>query len=158
MDVAVIDYRAPSAFRPIDTFSCRRLSGGVSLRPVLDCLDGLDRADTGHRHLCTLDDLSQCCYTSGHAGCDERIAIGPDGTDFDDPESVRRFEARRLAHVAARLQDPALRVAWDDVCETLAAGAGDVAALVAMNRDPAHAGASWLPLFRHGCVLAGAGA
>lgn len=136
MDVAAIDYRAPSAFRPVDTFSCRRLSGGVSLRRVLDCLEELRQADPGHRYLCTLDDLNQCCYTSGHAASDERIAMDSGDIDFDDPESVRAFEARRLAHVAARLQDPALRESWQGVCGTLVAGVDDVAALAGMNRDP----------------------
>ena len=136
MDVAVIDYRAPSAFRPIDTFSCRRLSGGLALRQVLDCLGALRQADPDHRYLCTLDDLNQCCYTSGHAGRDDRIDIDPGATDFDDPESLRAFEARRLAHVTARLQNPALRETWDNVCGTLATSVDDVVALVGMNRDP----------------------
>lgn len=133
MEIAVIDYREQYK---VNTFSCRRLSGDLSLRQVLACLDELRQTDPDHRCLCTFDDLNQCCYTSGHAARDKRIDLDFGDTDFDNHESVHAFEARRLAHVAAQLQAPRLNEGWEDVCGTLATSAVDVAALVGMNRDP----------------------
>ncbi len=136
MEITVIDYREQCKFRPVDTFSCRRLSGDLSLRQVLAYLNELRQVDPSHRYLCTLDDLNQCCYTSGYAGNDKRIEMDCSDTNFDNYESVRRFEAHRLAHVVEQLQDPRLREAWEDVCGTLATSADNVAALAGMNRDP----------------------
>lgn len=136
MEITPVDYREQYAFQPVDTLSHRRLSGAVSLRKVLQCLDELRRADPGHRYFCTLDDINQCCYTSGHAGNDDRIDMDYGDTDFDDPESVHAFEVRRAAHVVAQLQDASLRQSWEDVCGTLMTTLDDVDVLVATNRDP----------------------
>lgn len=136
VDIIAIDYREQYEFRPIDTFSHRRLSGVLSLRKVLACLDDLRQANAGYGYFCTLDDLNQCCYTSGHAGNDERIELDYGDTDFDDQASVHAYEARRLAHIAAQLRTPALRQSWEDVCSTLMSTQDDVAALIDTNRDP----------------------
>ncbi len=46
----------------------------------------LRAADPAHRYLCTLDDVSQCSYTSGHASQDERLYLDhPEDMDWDDP-------------------------------------------------------------------------
>ena len=67
----------------------------------------------------TLDDINQCCYTSGHASADERLELDEDSDiDFDDPEAVHAWEGRALAHVAAQLQS-GLQQAWSDVAGTL---------------------------------------
>ena len=136
MDITPVDYREKYAFQPVDTFSHRRLSGALPLRDVLDRLNALRQADPGHRYFCTLDDINQCCYTSGHAGNDDRLDMDYGDTDFDDPESVHAFEVRRLAHVAAQLQDPALRQSWESVCGTLMTSQEDIDVLVETNRDP----------------------
>lgn len=136
MEITPVDYREQYAFQPVDTLSHRRLSGALSLQKVLDCLDELRRTDSGHHYFCTLDDINQCCYTSGHAGNDDRIDMDCGDADFDDPESVHAFEERRAAHVVARLQDAALRQSWEDVCGTLMTTREDVDVLVATNRDP----------------------
>ena len=130
------DYRQPHAFRPINTFSHLRLSSITSLQEVLDCLEGLRREQPEFRFLCTLDDINQCCYTSGHASADERLELDEDSDiDFDDPEAVHAWEGRALAHVAAQLQS-GLQQAWSDVAGTLAIAGGDIEALRAMNRNP----------------------
>ncbi len=136
MEITPVDYREKYAFQPVDTLSHRRLSGTVSLRDVLACLEELRLKDSDHRYFCTLDDINQCCYTSGHAGNDDRLEVDYGDTDFDDPESVHAFEVRRAAHVAAQLQDPALRQSWEDVCGTLATSQEDIDVLVETNRDP----------------------
>lgn len=136
MEITPVDYREKYAFQPVDTLSHRRLSGAFSLRDVLACLDALRLQDSGHRYFCTLDDINQCCYTSGHAGNDDRLDMEYGDTDFDDPESVHAFEVRRVAHVAAQLQNPGLRRSWEDVCGTLMTSQEDVDVLVDTNRDP----------------------
>jgi hypothetical protein len=136
VDTIAIDYREPCEFQPLDTFSHRRLSGALSLQKVLACLDDLRQADPGYRYLCTLDDLNQSCYTSGHAGNDERLELDYGDTDFDDPASVHAYEVRRLAHIAAQLRAPALRQSWENVCGTLATTQDDIAVLIDTNRDP----------------------
>lgn len=141
MQIDAIDFRNPDPskpFRPVDTFSCRRLANPDSLQQVLDFLDELHRAEPGFRFLCTLDDLNQCCYTSGHAQQHEHIDIDYDGIDFDNRDSVHAFDAKRLAHVAAQLQNPQLRLAWEDVHGTLTTVDEDIDALVAMNREPSN--------------------
>ena len=136
MEITPVDYREKYAFQPVDTLSHRRLSGALSLREVLACLDELRLKDSSHRYFCTLDDINQCCYTSGHAGNDDRLDVDYGDTDFDDPESVHAFEVSRVAHVAAQLQDPALRQSWEDVCGTLTTSQEDIDVLVDTNRDP----------------------
>ena len=89
------DYRQPHAFRPINTFSHLRLSSITSLQEVLDCLEGLRREQPDFRFLCTLDDINQCCYTSGHASMDDRLYLDGD-VDFDDPEAVHAWEGKGL--------------------------------------------------------------
>ncbi|WP_133648288.1 hypothetical protein [Paraburkholderia flava] len=143
MQIDAIDFRNPDPskpFRPVDTFSCRRLANPDSLQEVLAFLDELHRTEPGFRFLCTLDDLNQCCYTSGHAQQHEHIDIDIDydGIDFDNRDSVHAFDAKRLAHVAAQLQNPQLRLTWEDVPGTLTTADEDIDALVAMNREPSN--------------------
>lgn len=135
MRIESIDYREPCRYRPVDTFSHLRLSEIGSLREVLAVLDGLRKDQPEARFLCTLDDLGQCCYTSGHAGDGERLRLDAD-IDFEDPQAVHAWEASKLAHIAAQLQAPQHRLSWDQVAGTQDAGDEGIQALLAMNRDP----------------------
>ena len=82
---------------------------------VTELLAALDRLRADHpRLVCTLDDVNQCVYTSGHASLDDRLVDG----------------------VAAALDDPAHRVRWDDLPGERFGGAADVATLVAVHREP----------------------
>ncbi|MGJ7541642.1 hypothetical protein [Variovorax sp. LT1R16] len=140
MQEDAIDFRTPSPFKPVNTFSHLRLSEVRSLAEVLACLDDLHRRQPGHRFLCTLDDLDQCCYTSMHAREDERLTPDDEGADedldYDDPVALHGHEARQLAHVAAQLDVPALRQDWRALAEARLSSQDDVDALLAMNRDP----------------------
>ena len=136
MRIESIDYREPSRYRPVDSFSHLRLSEIGTLREVLAVLDGLRKDQPEVRFLCTLDDLGQCCYTSGHAGDDERLRLDYADIDFDDPQAVHAWEASKLAHVAAQLQAPQHRLSWDQLVGTQGAGDEGIRALLAMNRDP----------------------
>lgn len=136
MRIEPIDHREPGPYRPVDTFSHLRLSGIGSLREVLALLDGLREDQPDARFLCTLDDLGQCCYTSGHAGDDERLRLDCADIDFDDPHAVHAWEASKLAQVAAQLQAPQHRLSWDQVAGTQDAGDEGIQALLAMNHDP----------------------
>ena len=122
----------------MDSFSASRLSDAPTLEQVLQVAERLRAAEPQYRYLCTLDDVNQSCYTRGHALEDERLTFDYDydDLDLDDPESVRAYESRRLAHVVAQLQDPQLQQAWESLPGTLYVNAGDIAALAAMNRDP----------------------
>ena len=136
MQIDAIDYRQTYPFRVIDSFSYRRLSDVTSVERVLECIDALRESEPDYRFLCTLDELNQCCYTSGHASENEHISLDYDDIDFDDPDAVQALEARKLAHVAVQLQAPELRLNWEDVLGTLATSLETVNALVAMNREP----------------------
>src|ERR1700761_4758619 len=101
-----IDFRVPTEFKPVNTFSHLRLGEPESLAAVLEALAELRRAQPEFRFLCTLDDINQCCYTSMHARDDKRLRLHETETDFDDPGSVHAAEARELAHVASQLDNP----------------------------------------------------
>lgn len=136
MQETLVDYRKEYEFRPVDSFSCRRLSGAPTLAQVLEVLEHLRAAEPEQRFLCTLDDLNQCCYTSGHAGDDDRLTVDSRDVDFDDPQSVHAYESARLAHVVKQLQDSPARLDWTAVHGALAIDADDIQALAEMNRDP----------------------
>lgn len=138
MQTDAVDFREKPLFRAVNTFSHRRLSEVTSLAEVLACLEDLRRREPAHRFLCTLDDLGQCCYTSMHACEDARLEPDDAGVDvdFDDPAALHAHEARRLAHVRAQLDVPALRQDWRALAEARRSSQDDVDALVAMNRDP----------------------
>lgn len=127
------DYRQQHTFRPINTYSHLRLSEVTSLQEVLDCLATLRREQPEFRFLCTLDDIGQCCYTSGHASMDDRLYLDGD-VDFDDPEAVHAWEGKGLAHVAAQLQS-GLQQTWSDVVGELEITDEGIDALLAMNRN-----------------------
>ncbi|RZL61482.1 MAG: hypothetical protein EOP81_16715 [Variovorax sp.] len=138
MQTNAIDFRNPSPFKAVNTYSHLRLGDVHTLAEVLACLDELRRAQPDTRFLCTLDDLSQCCYTSMHACEDDRLLADDEDSnvDFDDPMAVHAFEAARLAHVQTQLDLPALRQDWRDVAGTLVISAEDVGVLVDMNQSP----------------------
>ena len=101
MQETLVDYRETYSFQPVDSFSASRLSDAPTLEQVLQVAERLRAAEPQYRYLCTLDDVNQSCYTRGHALEDERLTFDYDydDLDLDDPESVRAYESRRLAHV-----------------------------------------------------------
>lgn len=139
MQVDSIDFREKKPFRPVNTFSHLRWSEVATLAQVLAGLEDLRRREPAHRFLCTLDDVNQCCYTSMHASEDERLTPDDEGSsavDFDDPLALHGHEGRRLAHVQAQLDVPALREPWQSLADVRMSSQADVEALVAMNGDP----------------------
>jgi len=104
-----------------------------TLDEVLERLDALRAADPAHRYLCTLDDVSQCSYTSGHASQDERLYLDdPEDMDWDDPAQEQALALASLQHRVAQLQRPELV----QVCGTLLLAAEDVDALLQANGSP----------------------
>ncbi|MFI5593806.1 hypothetical protein ACIA5G_52920 [Amycolatopsis sp. NPDC051758] len=118
-----------------DTNTVARLAGIGTFTELLDVLAGLRAEHAPARILCTLDDVGQCLYTSGHATEDDRLWFD-DGDPGDDPAARRRADDARVAHVAAALDDTKLRVAWDELPGARLGGEADVAALVEVNRNP----------------------
>ncbi|WP_326948874.1 hypothetical protein OG439_08805 [Amycolatopsis sp. NBC_01307] len=108
----------------LDTNTVARLDDVSSFTDLLGVLGELRSEHEPARVLCTLDDVNQCAYTSGHAGQDDRL-----WSDSDDADA-------RAAHIAAALDDPGSRVAWADLPGERLGGEADVAALVEVNRDP----------------------
>ncbi|WP_268594078.1 hypothetical protein, partial [Escherichia coli] len=88
-----------------------------------------------HRHLCTLDDVGQCRYTSMHASDDERIALYED-EDPATPEDALAARERLLAHVVAQLEHSTHRLQWTALAGTLMCSDEDIEALVAANAKP----------------------
>jgi len=122
-------------------FSCAHewLEDVGGMDELLQVLDALSAADPLHRYLCTLDDISQCSYTCGHAGQDDRLYLeetGEDGMDWDDPVQLAAWEQASLQHRIRQLGHPELTQSWDQVCGTLATAACDVKALLQANREP----------------------
>lgn len=108
-----------------------------TLDEVLERLDALRAADPAHRYLCTLDDVSQCSYTSGHASQDERLYLdSPDDMDWEDPAQEQALTLASLQHRVAQLQRPELVQDWAQVCGTLLLAAEDVDALLLANGSP----------------------
>ena len=108
-----------------------------TLDEVLERLAVLRAADPAHRYLCTLDDVSQCSYTSGHASQDERLYLdSPDDMDWEDPAQEQALTLASLQHRVAQLQRPELVQDWAQVCGTLLLAAEDVDALLQANRRP----------------------
>jgi hypothetical protein len=99
----------------VDENTIARLTGHTTFADLLAALDELRAEHAPARLVCTLDDVDQCAYTSGHASLDDRFA----GDD-----------------IAAALDDPALRVGWDALPGERVGGAADVATLVDVHRDP----------------------
>ena len=107
------------------------------LQEVLQHLDQLAAKDTSHRYLCTLDDVSQCSYTCGHAGQDDRLYLdSPDDMDWDDPKQERAWEPASLQHRLAQLNNSEVAQSWEQVCGSLCTMADDVLALLQANRAP----------------------
>lgn len=78
-----------------------------TLDEVLERLDALRAADPAHRYLCTLDDVSQCSYTSGHGSQDKRLYLDdPEDMDWEDPAQEQALTLASLQHRVAQLQRP----------------------------------------------------
>jgi hypothetical protein len=103
-----------------------RLVEVATFAELLGALDELRAEHAPVRLVCTLDDVKQCLYTSAHASQDERIAYYEDDEDTD----------AEIAHVASALDDPDLRVEWDELPGQRTSGEDDVATLVEVNRTP----------------------
>ncbi|MEG0445267.1 MAG: hypothetical protein RR687_00600 [Comamonas sp.] len=108
-----------------------------TLDGLLARLDALRGADDAHRYLCTLDDISQCSYTCGHAGQDERLYLdAPEDEDWDDAAQTQARALATLQHRVRQLAQPGLVQSWGQVCGSLAVACDDVDALLAANREP----------------------
>lgn len=136
MKSEVIDFHRSYPFQPIDTFSHVRLSDVDSLNEVLGFMSALRQAHPGHRFLCTLDDLGQCCYTSMHAAQHDDLYLDSDDVDDADPDAVHAHEGRMLAHIVAQLTNPQRQVTWEALPDALEADDEMLQALVDANRTP----------------------
>ncbi|MFJ1758895.1 hypothetical protein ACIOD2_01180 [Amycolatopsis sp. NPDC088138] len=120
----------------LDSNTVARLDEVATFTELLEILADLRIEHGPARILCTLDDVNQCAYTSGHASEDDRLWFDDGDPDEDDPAARRRADDARAAHVAAALDDRGSRVEWDDLPGERLGGEADVAALVAVNRNP----------------------
>ncbi|MDT0268375.1 hypothetical protein RM844_19000 [Streptomyces sp. DSM 44915] len=138
MRVTRYDATEPVRRGQLDSNTVARLDGGVGFAELLTTLDAIRAEQRPARVLCTLDDLDQCVYTSGHAGQDRRLS--PDAaeaeTDPADPAAVRRADEARVGWVAAALATAAAREDRDELPEPREGGPAEIAALLALNADP----------------------
>ena len=118
-------------YRAIDSFSLCALTQVPDMEALLAELARLRAAHAPLRLLCTLDDVRQCLYTSGHARQDDRLWL-----DQEEGESDAEHETRQLAHVLAQLNDAAHRLDWPQLAGSLACGPDEVRALLLANREP----------------------
>jgi hypothetical protein len=120
----------------LNTNTVARLDDVTALSEVLGVLNELRAEYAPDRILCTLDDVNQCAYTSGHAAQGDALWLDLSDLDEDDLAAQRRATDERIAHVAAALDDPRLRVEWDALPGGRIGGTNDVAGLLAMNTAP----------------------
>lgn len=119
------------------SFAYQWLEGVGSLAALLDHVQTLRAADPSHRYLCTLDDVQQCSYTSGHAGQDDRLYLDtPPDMDWDDPAQEAVWNLQALQHRARQLRNAHGPHCWAEVCGSLATSTNDIEALLAANRSP----------------------
>ncbi|WP_370680635.1 hypothetical protein [Comamonas sp. GB3 AK4-5] len=125
------DFAVGAPWRALDSFSHRWLEGADSLDAVLATLESLRAAEPGMGFLCTLDDVAQCRYTSGHARQDDRLYLA-----YDDAPDEATEDRLQLEHTMRQLQHPEWAQDWAAVCGSLLVLEEDVLALLAANRAP----------------------
>ncbi|QXZ08872.1 hypothetical protein KUF54_12515 [Comamonas sp. Y33R10-2] len=125
-------------------FSCayQWLQELTGMDELIAHLDALSAADPAHRYLSTLDDISQCSYTCGHAGQDDRLYLEESdddaGEDDEEEEDAREAEHERasLQYRVQQLINPELMHSWQQVCGSLATSGSDVQAMLRANQAP----------------------
>jgi hypothetical protein len=125
-------------FRGVDTFSVAVIEGAESFSALVE---GFRRVEAEHRArgrcFVTLDSVNQCLYTSGHARDTHGLDSGVDYPEDDTREALVVYDAALFEVGRAVLRDSARAVSWESVCGSLVVTPDDdVAALVAMNREP----------------------
>lgn len=130
--------------RSVDTFSVAAIEGATSFGALLEAFQRVEagQRDPGGRHFVTLDDLSQCLYTSGHARDAHDLDAGVAYPDEDGPEARAAYDKALFQAGAAALRDPARTATWESVCGALATAPGDIDALAAVNQNPDFAAGS----------------
>ncbi|UOX90706.1 hypothetical protein MUY14_08795 [Amycolatopsis sp. FBCC-B4732] len=120
----------------LNTNTVARLDDVGTFTELLGVLARIRAEHRPARILCTLDDVSQCAYTSGHATEDDRLWFDDGDIDHDDPIARRRADDGRAARIAAALDDPGQQFPWQKLPGDRLGGEADVAALVEVNRNP----------------------
>ena len=108
-----------------------------SLAALLAHVEALRAGDLAHRYMCTLDDIQQGSYTSGHASQDDRLYLAsPPDMDWDDPAQEAAWDLQALQHRARQLREAQGPQRWAEACGSLALSGSDIDALLAANRSP----------------------
>lgn len=128
---------APSAGRPgISAFTVAFIDNPGSLG---DLLESFRLVEAEHRRsgrcFLTLDDLSQCLYTSGHAR-DRYELADVDYPEEETPEARAGFEQQRFAAAQKSLRSPVTASAWDSMVDRRTTSADDIDALATLNEHP----------------------
>ncbi|MCP9625142.1 hypothetical protein FOH10_15240 [Nocardia otitidiscaviarum] len=134
MRVTRFDSHGPATRDRYSTNTIARLDGVETFAEVLGALAEFRPAHPTARLLCTLDDLSQCLYTSMHASMDDRLG-DEEGYDENDPVATHDADNARVARTAAALENRTLRVEWDSLAPKTFADDTKVAAIVGANRN-----------------------
>lgn len=118
----------PPKYRAVSAYRHAALSELSSLDDILSALQAFQAAEPEQHFLCTLDDIRQCLYTSGHAAND--LDAG-DGDGADDEHADDRAVLR---HLLQRFAAPD-RLRWPQVLGELACAEDDLQALLHINRE-----------------------
>ena len=132
MNIERFNAASPPKYRAISAYCHAALSELSSLDDILSALQAFQAAEPDQHFLCTLDDIRQCLYTSGHAadGLDD-----DDHTDGDDSDDEHAGDRAVLRHLLRRFAAPD-RLRWPQVLGELACVEDDLQALLHINRVP----------------------
>ena len=121
--------------RGIDHYSIALITQPATFSTLRDEVLRLSALNSG-RTFVTLDNLSQCLYTSGHAVNRHDLDGDVEYPDDDSRSALDDYEAAVFATSLAVLNAPETSVAWSELSDALVTAEADIDALVELNRHP----------------------
>ncbi|MGV8881781.1 MAG: hypothetical protein ACOH19_06480 [Rhodoglobus sp.] len=119
--------------RGIDRYSIALITQPTTFSTLRDEVLRLSALNSG-RTFVTLDNLSQCLYTSGHAVNRHDLDGDVEYPDDDSRGALDDYEAAVFAASLAVLNAAETSVAWSELSGALVTGEADIDALVELNR------------------------
>lgn len=121
--------------RGIDRYSIALITHPTTFSTLRDEVIRLSALNSG-RTFVTLDNLSQCLYTSGHAVNSHDLDGDVEYPDDDSRSALDDYEAAVFSTALGVLDDPEKTVDWSDLSGALVTVETDIHALVELNRHP----------------------
>lgn len=126
----------PKTIHGINELSYAVLFAVSSLREVADFMAGLS-ISPNTLFIATMDDFSQCCYTSMHASMNDLLYVDGVDIDFEDSQQLLAYELKNVQHIAAQLDNLDLQVSWESMASLLLTSPKEIEILLEVNSNPA---------------------